>query len=267
MNELEFKTIIDYVCNKTPWKDNTNEDVIITKAKQAFDDMKKDYTKEKKLYRICGQTGSGKTSQMLYALEYYTSQVNKKPVILGVRNCASYHPNYNELLSKYGSSNIREKTNGFALKCMTYLLKLLIEEGYLILLDITLLDPIYEKYILYLLNKNNYSIEYHIMGVSNDISTEFIKKREIETGRKVASYSSEYFNYILDDGFNYLSNTDKVNSAFIWNAFDLNPVYVGKIKNAKEKFNYWRTAKKEFIYNEEELKIGKIHYLLNKKEG
>ncbi len=267
MNNLQFKDVIDYIVNKTPWKDDTSEEIIIKQAYKAYKDISQNKTKEKVLYRICGQTGSGKTTQLLYAIENYVKTINKDPIVLGVRSCATYHPDYDNLLKIHGSSNIREITNGFALKCMTYTLKPLIENGYMILLDITLLDSIYENYILNLLNENGYTIKYHLMGVSNDVSTSFLKKRELETGRKVASYSSEYFNYILDVGFDFLSNNDIKNNACIWNAFDLDPVYVGPIKDSKNTFYTWRNTKKEFQYSETQLKEAKLNYLLNEKEG
>ena len=63
-------------------------------------------------------------------MEGYTKNLNLNPVILGVRCCSTYHPDYNKLLAIHGQNSIREITNGFALKCMTYLLKLLMENGY-----------------------------------------------------------------------------------------------------------------------------------------
>jgi len=222
MIDNDFNTIIDYV-NNSPWLDNTDPKIIIEKAYQVYNEIIKNKTKNKILYRLCGQTGSGKTTQLLKMMQEYCSKKNLNPVIVGVRVCSEAHPHYNTLIKKVGKENIREATNGFALKCMTYVLKLLIENGYMILLDITLLDPIYEKYILDLLNKNNYIIKYHIMSVSNKVSSLFLKKREIETGRKVSIASSEYFNYILDKGYDYLVNHDNTNYAYIWNAFDLEP--------------------------------------------
>ena len=127
MKEIDFLDIVKYVCNDTPWKDDTDIEVIINQANLVFNDITINKTKEKKLYRLCGQTGSGKTTQLLYAMEGYTKSLNLNPVVLGVRCCATYHPNYNNLLELHGQNNIREITNGFALKCMTYLLKLLIE--------------------------------------------------------------------------------------------------------------------------------------------
>lgn len=262
----EYTAIIDYV-NNSPWSDNTDTNIIIKIAYKVFNDLTTDKTKEKVLYRLCGQTGSGKTSQLLYAIEEYTKKSLKNPVILGVRTCSKYHPNYTSLLKNTGETNIREATNGFALKCMTYVLKLLIEHEYMILLDITLLDPIYEQYLLNLLNKHNYKINYHLMSVSNQISTLFLNKRQSQTGRKVSTTSIEYFNNILEKGYEYLLNNDTKNTIYIWNAFDLNPKYVGPIKNSYHTFIKNRTLTKKLKYNEQQLKEAKLNYLLNEKEG
>jgi hypothetical protein len=264
MKEIDFLDVVKYVCNDTPWKDDTDIEIIINQANLVFNDVTINKTKDKKLYRLCGQTGSGKTTQLLYAMEGYTKNLNLNPVILGVRCCSTYHPDYNKLLAIHGQNNIREITNGFALKCMTYLLKLLMENGYMVLLDITLLDPIFESFILNTARKNGYEINYHIMSVSNEISSKFILKREKETGRKVNRSSSKYFNHILDKGYNFLVNNDN-SKAYIWNVYDLNPIYVGNVNTSSEAFNKWRTKIDTFKYNENELKEAKLNYLLNEK--
>ena len=138
----DFNRIIDYIDN-SPWVDKTNVNTIIEKANLIYEEITKNKTKEKILYRLCGQTGSGKTTQLLPMITTYTQQKKKNPVILGVRTCSKYHPSYSYLLSSLGDENIREATNGFALKCMSYVLKLLIENGYMIILDMTFLDSLY----------------------------------------------------------------------------------------------------------------------------
>ena len=51
-----YKKLIEYV-NTTTWTDNTNIDVIISQAEKVFENLTKNKTKIKKLYRLCGQTG------------------------------------------------------------------------------------------------------------------------------------------------------------------------------------------------------------------
>ena len=115
MKEIDFLDVVKYVCNDTPWKDDTDIEIIINQANLVFNDITINKTKDKKLYRLCGQTGSGKTTQLLYAMEGYTKNLNLNPVILGVRCCSTYHPDYNKLLAIHGQNNIREITNGFAI--------------------------------------------------------------------------------------------------------------------------------------------------------
>ena len=195
---MKFEKILEYVKN-SPWPDDSEYEIIVDQAHKVYEDITKGKDKDTRFYRICGQTGSGKTTQLLKSLEMYMEFNKKKPVVLGVRTCASYHPYYKELLEKHGNGNIREVTNGFALKCMIYVLKLLIENHYLILLDITLLDPIYEEYVLDLVKENSYVVEYHIMAVNKAISDSFIIKRLKTTGRVVKKESSEFLFSDLND--------------------------------------------------------------------
>ena len=148
-----YKKVIEYA-KTTSWKDDTEIDVIISQAHKVFEDISKDKTKKKMLYRLCGQTGSGKTTQLLTSVEEFIDEQKLNPVVLGVRSCAEYHPNYEYFKQNFPAGELREKTNGFALKCMSYVLKLLIENGYMILFDITLLDPIFEQYVLNLLKQS-----------------------------------------------------------------------------------------------------------------
>lgn len=257
-----FDKIIDYV-KSTCWIDDTETDVIIEKAKEVFNNMIQGKTKKKLLYRLCGQTGSGKTTQLLSSVERIVADQNLNPVVLGVRSCAEAHPKYENFKKDFPSGELREKTNGFALKCMSYVLKLLIENGYMILLDITLLDPVFEGFVLSLLKENNYKIEYHILAVNKTISDNFIVKRLKESGRVIYKASSDYFYKILPIGLKYISKNDKINECCIWNAFDLEPVYSGKISLCYDKFISSQNEIKEFKHSEEELRNSK--YMTMKK--
>lgn len=260
--EQEYLKIIGYV-NNSPWVDNTDVNDIINAAHKVFNEISYNKTQKRELYRLCGQTGSGKTTQLLFAVENYMKYLNLDPVVLGVRSCYKYHPRYSELLKEHGEDNIREATNGFSLKCMSYVLKLLIENGYLILLDITLLDPIYEEYVLTLLNDNNYSVEYHIMAVNKQISDAFIVKRYSETKRVVNDHSREYFNYIFEKGLNYICDHDTKNFCYIWNSFDKEYKYKGLVSECYNVFNVEKSKIKSFSYNEEDLRKAKLDILMN----
>ena len=255
-----FNKFIEYV-KTTCWFDDTETSIVISQAEKVFNVMIENKTRSKILYRLCGQTGSGKTTQLLSAVEHVTLDLNLNPVVLGVRSCAEYHPKYEEFKKNFPAGELREKTNGFALKCMGYVLKLLIENGYMILLDITLLDPIFEEYVLNLLKVNNYIVHYHILAVNKTISDEFIVKRFKSSGRVIYKTSSDYFYEILSKGLKFICENDDKNNCFIWNAFDLEPVYFGKISKCYDIFIKTQNEIKDFIYTEDELRNSKYEII------
>ena len=256
----KYIKLIEYV-KTTSWIDDTDIDVIISQAEKVFNDLTKDKTKKKMLYRLCGQTGSGKTTQLLASVESFIDSQNLNPVVLGVRSCAEYHPDYEYFKQNFPAGELREKTNGFALKCMSYVLKLLIENGYMILLDITLLDPIFEEFVLNLLKENNYNVEYHILAVNREISDGFIAKRLKATGRVIYKSSADYFYKILPVGLKYICENDSINNCYVWNAFDLESVYFGKIENCYEHFIKSQGEVRESNFSEEELRNAKLNTL------
>lgn len=259
-----FEKIIEYV-KDTCWFDDTETDVIIHKAHDVFNSLISGKTKKKFLYRLCGQTGSGKTTQLLDAVQKVINDDKLNPVVLGVRTCAEAHPKYEYFKANFPAGELREKTNGFALKCMSYVLKLLIENGYMVLLDITLLDPVFEEFVLNLLNTNDYEIQYHVLAVNKSISDMFIEKRLKSTGRIIYKSSADYFYQILPVGLKYITEHDKKNNCFVWNAFDLEPVFEGKICDCFETFIKSQNEFKEFKYSEDELKNSKYQIIKQKK--
>ena len=251
-----FLKFIDYA-NTTSWKDDTDPSIIIAQAEKVFNDMSKGKTQKKMLYRLCGQTGSGKTTQLLTSVEQFIAEQDLNPVVLGVRSCAEYHPDYEYFKQNFPAGELREKTNGFALKCLGYVFKLFVENGFMILLDITLLDPIFEEYVLSLLKDNNYDVEYHILAVNRQISDDFIIKRMNATGRVIYKSSADYFYKILPVGLKYICDNDDKNICYVWNAFDLEPVYHGEIKNCYSKFIEAQSEIRELCHSEEELRKAK----------
>lgn len=260
-----YEKIIEYV-NSSCWPDDTPTNLVIDKAKEVFNTITAEKTKKKFLYRLCGQTGSGKTTQLLGAIEKVVEVQNLNPVVLGVRTCATAHPKYEQFKHNFPAGELREKTNGFALKCMTYVLKLLIENGYMIILDVTLLDPIFEKFVLDLLNNNNYIVEYHVLAVNKMISDVFIEKRLKTTGRIIYKSSSDYFYQILPIGLKYITDNDLKGFCYVWNAFDLDPVFKGKICKCFHEFIKAQSEIKTLKFPEEELKKSKFNIILNQSK-
>ncbi|MBQ7307071.1 MAG: zeta toxin family protein [Clostridia bacterium] len=252
-------------CDGTIWKDNVSNEILEELSQKAFLDMKEGKTKSKKLFRICGQSGSGKTTQILYAVNEVLNDTNIKPVVIAVRNFATYHPDYQNLINKYGKGEIREKTNGFALKLLCLTLCKFVENGYFIVMDITLLSKEFEKIVLELLKQNEYMVEYLIMSVPKEQSDYFIQKRmeasSGESNRVVYKSSSEFFYFVLAEGLRFLVENDPFSMATIWSAYKKEPVFYGKLKRCYQSFEENREILNDLIYTEEELRQSKLEFL------
>lgn len=251
---------------QTPWLDKVSDAVVLEKALKAFLEITAEdtYTKKRVCYRIAGQSGTGKTTQLLPTVLECEKRLGNNPVVVAVRRFAAYHPNHSLLKD---DKNWREKTNGFALKCLTAVLKLLVEDGYMIVFDMTLLHPDYEDYIFSLLQKNGYTTNYQIMAVNPLISGKLIQKRAFESGaeggRIVKKETADYFNEILPLGLAYLCDADKRGVCFVWTAFDKDPLYIGTLEYALEPFEKGRAIIKELAIHEDELRQAKLEKLLD----
>ncbi len=263
-NILELlKPVFDYV-NTTIWKDETSEKEICEIA-NFFCENLKNITKEKIFQRFSGQSGSGKTTQLGMSILSVLSKKEIKPLTLAVRTFSESHPHYYDLLKKYGKANIREKTNGFALKCLCAVLFLAINKGYYIVLDLTILSPVIEKFLADLLVLNNYMVNFHLLAVNKKISNNFIEKRKntiigAEAGRVTPKNSADYFYEILPKGLRFLIKNNYYFSCYMWNAFDKKPCYNGKLAHCYEFFLKNRKKIKKFKYSEEELREEKIKF-------
>lgn len=218
--------------------------------------------KNRHLIRICGQTGSGKTSQVLWAVQECNKIKNKRPVVLAIRDFAKFHPNYNRLYKEFGSSQIREKTNGFALKLLSATLLLLIEKGCNIVLDMTLLAPEYEKILQRTLAANNYRQTLHLLAVNKKLSKHFLNKRQAKTGRVVYDSSRKYFNKSLNKSLKFLSKTDTKSNCFVWTAFDKSYVYYGKIYKCLQTFLFHQARLEVLTFSPDDLQKSKLNSLL-----
>ena len=142
------------------------------------------------LIRIAGQSGSGKSSQIAPAIE--SSLQNKKYIKINVGSFAPFHPKYNEWQKKC-PDQMREKTNGFALRALVMFYKHCILNQVNVLFDMTLLEPEIDLYLMTLAQKMNYKIQTHVLCVPRKISDLFIHLRQLKTGRFVKVSSSNYF--------------------------------------------------------------------------
>lgn len=261
--EKDFFKVLKYI-DASIWKDETPLDVVQKVATNYVESLPKISKQEKVLHRICGQSGSGKTTQVLQSLNNALNENQQKFYHLAVRNFSSFHPKYEDLLKQHGKKHIREKTNGFALKCLVFALKILLNRGAPVVLEITLLEKIFEKLILLLAKENDYKVKFHILAISPKISNDFTIQRNsglAEEERLTYQKSLNYFNKILPVSFRYLTKQNILQCEVVmWNAFDLMPCFIGKLKNAREAFKKERKKVEDFIFSSEELLQAKIEY-------
>ena len=280
-----IQKVFDYVNKVSPWRDDTPDGEIFECAKRAVADIlsgaEVPYTKKDDanwvqgsplLYRLAGQSGSGKTTQLLPTILEYEKRRGNNPVIVAVRSFYKYHPKFAELERTLPVGNLRERTNGFALKTLAAAIALVMERGYLITFDITILDPIFEEHINNLIKSHGYTAEYHILAVPKQQSDFFIEKRkelaqsnyvhsENESGKVVNTETKDYFFDILPRGLAHLASVDTTSTATIWTAYDCAPIYVGKLDGALVALEQGRAEVKELKHSEDELRKAKLLFL------
>lgn len=164
-------------------------------ASQAFAQLVRGKPKLPQIIRLAGQSGSGKTTQLLPAI--CARPDANKYVHIAVRVFAQYHPYYEEIKKTYGEKEVRERTNGFALLLLFRVVELLIENGYGVLFEMTLLDPDFEVYLTHLAKMHGYGILYNVMAVPHSFSDALISVRKKKDGRIVYKETSDYFYNIL----------------------------------------------------------------------
>lgn len=191
------------------------------------------------ILRLGGQCGSGKTSQLFPAIKNSIKTDNY--IHLAVRLFAKNHPYYDDLIDKYGSDLIREKTNGFALLCLFGIIEKLIQNKYNILFEVTILEPEFERFIINLAKQYNYSFSYHVMSIPFEISNKFVidrmKSGGLEKNRFMPQETLDYFYDVLPRGINEIINNSSMfneNDYFIiWNIINNKPVLITNKFNNK----------------------------------
>ena len=214
------------------WKDDTDDKTIFAVGEKYFQNLKIDCSKGKRLFWLTGQSGTGKTSQLLKATQNYCNKQNIRPLHLAVRNFAHLHP----LASKLAQDkDFREKTNGFALKVLFYVLKRSLECGLDIILEISFLKLCFENYVLKTAKKQNYKISLQIMSVNILISKALVLKRAKLTGRNTNDSSEKYFYKHMAKGVKCIAKKYCVHCT-IWSINKLAPIFIGKSKFAYKHF-------------------------------
>lgn len=262
-----FKGIMQHL-DTLPWENIVDYRDIYDIASKNFPALCVGCTKNRRLIRLCGQSGSGKTTQLLPAAKALFDAKKIVPINFCVRNFAVLHPKYKNWLEEFGESTIRERTNGFALRCLLISLILAISQGYDIIFEVTLLSTEFEKFVNKFLQKFNYNVLYLCVAINKELSDEFVAKRQNdknskERGRVVSKNSTDFFESSLRPALEMLSvsgqNNDRI---IIWNAFEMKPKYDGEILGCLQVFETEKNIVRFVATNEQTLRQSKIDYLL-----
>ena len=123
------------------------------------------------LIRVAGQSGSGKSSQVVPAMESVLQSKNYIKINVGA--FAPFHPNYEQWQISC-PDEMREKTNGFALRALVMFYKHCILNRVNLIFDMTLLESEIDLYLMTLAKKMIYKIQTHVLCVPRRISDLFI---------------------------------------------------------------------------------------------
>lgn len=273
MNDAKFAKIMEYM--RTHWPSQVREEWLVTDemypkiVEQIIVDWTTDATRGKRFFRIAGQSGSGKTSQLLPAVEEWFSAREARPVLVAARRFVEYHPFMSEILTEYGEEHLREKTNEVSTILMMLALMRLIDGGYDIILDVTLLDPIVEGLLMQALAASKYDSRMTFVAVSREISDGFIAKR-LEAGggaegkRRVAKTTASEFWRATNEALKFYGENYPEMPVLVWNVWDSEPVFDGGIGD--KKFlpivqKYWEIKKTPIKTDEVKLRESKFAYL------
>lgn len=261
--------IIDNLLLNGGWKNHIDLKSIFNIAKHNFEKISNGKTKKNLMVRLAGQSGSGKTTQLLPSAQEFFKKQNLNPINIAVRNFAILHPQYEEILTTFGKSEMRERTNGFALICLCFSLIFAIEKGFDILFEVTFLSKEFENFISNLLAKNNYKCLYLLLAVNKSVSDYLIEKRNLSNGieakRVVFEKSKESFYNWLKESVEFYSISHPSKHVVMWDAYKLFPIYDGNFGGVLELFLKSLENNSTKLNNEDELRTSKIEFLQNLK--
>ncbi len=225
--------------------------------KQVLTDYTKDKTKNHQFIRIAGLSGSGKTTQILPAVEAYSTKKELKPILIAARLFVKYHPHYQAILDFYGEQNLRKMTDEFSTIMMFLTLSALTDAGYDIVLDVTLLDPEIEQILLGMLGKNHYSTLLLMIAVSPAVTEHFLQGR---TWRHAAETEQEFIR-ATKHALDYYAKTVPNMRIIIWSVYDEAPVFDGSVKDSLDTFADYSSRTTLPEHDDDARRKAKINYL------
>lgn len=218
----------------------------------------KNASKGRELVRLAGLSGSGKTTQLLPAIEAYFKNNQKQPILVAARRFVEFHPYYQEILNEYGEANLRKMTDEFATIMLFLTIFELLNQGYDVILDVTLLDPQMEAVLIQLITKNNYKTWLTMVAVSPQITERFLGERAWRHTKETEQEFIRATNLALNFYIDSLPNMRIV----LWDVWDAKPIYDGEIKNSLETWQkYSQVTNFTSTLTENDLREAKIRYL------
>ncbi|MBQ3441544.1 zeta toxin family protein [Candidatus Saccharibacteria bacterium] len=233
----ELEKVIAYMKSHWPsdvrpeWQVSLEEYPVI--LKKVVQDFAKGKTKNNQFIRIAGLSGSGKTSQILPAVEAYCEKNNIKPILVAARKFVEYHPHYEEIKKEYGEENLRKKTDEFSTIMMFLTLNALTREGYDIVLDVTLLDPVVEQILVKMLKEGNYTPLFLMIATSPTVTEYFLGGRSWRHTKE----TEEEFIRATGEALEFYAKETPNFHIILWSVYDLEPIYDGEIKDSLAIFN------------------------------
>ena len=257
----KLKKVVEYMKSHWPsqvkpeWQVSLDEYPAI--AKKVIQDFTAQKTKTRQFVRIAGLSGSGKTTQILPAVEAYSKKYGINPILIAARRFVEYHPHYQEIKDFYGEENLRKMTDEFATIMMFIVLTNLIEAGYDIILDVTLLDPSMEEILMTMLKKENYQTLLLMIATSPTVTEHFLGGRAWRHTKE----TEQEFIRATKKALDFYAINCKDMRIILWSVYDQDPIYDGPIKDSLNIFNDYPSRETLPKNDDAERAEAKIRYL------
>lgn len=261
-SDYELAKIVEYMKAHWPSKVKPEWQVGLGEypelAKKVIAEFTRGKTKNRKLVRIAGVSGSGKTTQLLPAAEEYFAKNGMRPVLVAARRFVEYHPHWREIKEYYGEENLRKMTDEFGTIMMFLCMKKMVEHGYDIILDVTLLDPAIEGILLKALSASKYDSVLLMIAVAPEVTEKYLSGRKWRHTRE----TEEEFIRATEYAMKFYADTMPKMRIIMWNVYEKDPVYDGAIGGSLEVFSKYSSEVDVPDHSEEELREAKKQYLV-----